>query len=134
MHHIPSELHYTSTHEWVRLEDNNEVVIGITHHAQRLLRDMVFVELPEVGRVLIEGDDAAVVESVKAATDVFSPVSGEILAVNEELEATPEQINDDPYGAGWLFRLRMTEPDQLDGLMAADEYIELVRNELAQEQ
>ncbi len=134
MHHIPSELHYTSTHEWVRLEDNNEVVIGITHHAQRLLRDMVFVELPEVGRVLIEGDDAAVVESVKAATDVFSPVSGEILAVNEELEATPEQINDDPYGAGWLFRLRMTEPDQLDGLMAADEYMELVRNELAQEQ
>ncbi len=132
MHHIPSELHYTSTHEWVRLEDNNEVVIGITHHAQRLLRDMVFVELPEVGRVLIEGDDAAVVESVKAATDVFSPVSGEILAVNEELEATPEQINDDPYGAGWLFRLRMTEPDQLDGLMAADEYMELVRNELAQ--
>lgn len=134
MHHIPSELHYTSTHEWVRLEDNNEVVIGITHHAQRLLRDMVFVELPEVGRVLNEGDDAAVVESVKAATDVFSPVSGEILAVNEELEATPEQINDDPYGAGWLFRLRMTEPDQLDGLMAADEYMELVRNELAQEQ
>ena len=134
MHHIPSELHYTSTHEWVRLEDHNEVVIGITHHAQRLLRDMVFVELPEVGRVLIEGDDAAVVESVKAATDVFSPVSGEILAVNEELEATPEQINDDPYGAGWLFRLRMTEPDQLDGLMAADEYMELVRNELAQEQ
>ena len=134
MHHIPSELHYTSTHEWVRLEDNNEVVIGITHHAQRLLRDMVFVELPEVGRVLIEGDDAAVVESVKAATDVFSPVSGEILAVNEELEATQEQINDDPYGAGWLFRLRMTEPDQLDGLMAADEYMELVRNELAQEQ
>lgn len=133
MHHIPSELRYTSTHEWVRLENNNEVVIGMTHHAQRLLRDMVFVELPEVGRVLIEGDDAAVVESVKTAIDLFTPVSGEVLAVNEELEGAPEQINDDPYGAGWLFRLKLTDPDELDGLMAADEYLELVRHELAEE-
>ena len=129
MNHIPSELHYTSTHEWVRLEQNNEAVVGITHHAQMMLGDMVFAELPELGLVLLEGDDVAVVESVKAASDVFTPVSGTLIAVNDELEGAPELINQDPYGAGWLFRVQLDDPDELDGLMDAESYAQLLESE-----
>ncbi len=129
MNHIPSELHYTSTHEWVRLEQNNEAVVGITHHAQMMLGDMVFAELPELGTVLLEGDDVAVVESVKAASDVFTPVSGTLIAVNDELEGSPELINQDPYGAGWLFRVQLEDPEELDGLMDAESYALLLESE-----
>ncbi len=129
MNHIPSELHYTSTHEWVRLEQNNEAVVGITHHAQMMLGDMVFAELPELGLVLLEGDDVAVVESVKAASDVFTPVSGTLIAVNDELEGAPELINQDPYGAGWLFRVQLDDPDELDGLMDAESYAQMLESE-----
>ena len=129
MNHIPSELHYTSTHEWVRLEQNNEAVVGITHHAQMMLGDMVFAELPELGLVLLEGDDVAVVESVKAASDVFTPVSGTLIAVNDELEGAPELINQDPYGAGWLFRVQLDDPDELDGLMDAEAYAQMLESE-----
>ena len=130
MSHIPSELRYTSTHEWVRLEENNEAVVGITYHAQAMLGDMVFVELPELGSALLEGDDVAVAESVKAATDVYTPVSGIVTGVNDELEASPEQINQDPYGAGWLFRVRLEEAEELDGLMDAESYQQMLENEL----
>lgn len=129
MNHIPSELHYTSTHEWVRLEQNNQAVVGITHHAQMMLGDMVFAELPELGLVLLEGDDVAVVESVKAASDVFTPVSGTLIAVNDELEGAPELINQDPYGAGWLFRVQLDDPDELDGLMDAESYAQMLESE-----
>ena len=130
MSHIPSELRYTSTHEWVRLEENNEAVVGITYHAQAMLGDMVFVELPELGSALLEGDDVAVAESVKAASDVYTPVSGIVIGVNDELEASPEQINQDPYGAGWLFRVRLEEAEELDGLMDAESYQQMLENEL----
>ena len=130
MSHIPSELRYTSTHEWVRLEENNEAVVGITYHAQAMLGDMVFVELPELGSALLEGDDVAVAESVKAATDVYTPVTGIVIGVNDELEASPEQINQDPYGAGWLFRVRLEEAEELDGLMDAESYQQMLENEL----
>ena len=130
MSHIPSELRYTSTHEWVRLEENNEAVVGITYHAQAMLGDMVFVELPDLGSALLEGDDVAVAESVKAATDVYTPVSGIVIGVNDELEASPEQINQDPYGAGWLFRVRLEEAEELDGLMDAESYQQMLENEL----
>ena len=130
MSHIPSDLRYTSTHEWVRLEENNEAVVGITYHAQAMLGDMVFVELPELGSALLEGDDVAVAESVKAATDVYTPVSGIVIGVNDELEASPEQINQDPYGAGWLFRVRLEEAEELDGLVDAESYQQMLENEL----
>jgi len=130
MSHIPSELRYTSTHEWVRLEENNEAVVGITYHAQAMLGDMVFVELPELGSAVLEGDDVAVAESVKAATDVYTPVSGIVIGINDELEASPEQINQDPYGAGWLFRVRLEEAEELEGLMDAESYQQMLENEL----
>jgi glycine cleavage system H protein len=130
MSHIPSELRYTSTHEWVRLEENNEAVVGITYHAQAMLGDMVFVELPELGSALLEGDDVAVAESVKAATDVYTPVSGIVVGINDELEASPEQINQDPYGAGWLFRVKLEEVEELEGLMDAESYQQMLENEL----
>ena len=122
MNHIPSELHYTSTHEWVRLEQNNEAVVGITHHAQMMLGDMVFAELPELGLVLLEGDDVAVVESVKAASDVYAPVSGTITAVNQDVVDAPELVNQDAYAA-WLFKLRLDDPAELEQLLSAAAYL-----------
>lgn len=129
MSHVPSELRYTATHEWVRIEDNNEVVVGITHHAQAMLGDMVYVELPEVGIQILEADDVAIAESVKTAADIYTPVSGEILDVNDELEASPELLNRDPYGAGWMFRLQLSVPEELDSLMDAEAYLQLLESE-----
>ncbi len=129
MNHIPSELRFTTSHEWVRLEGEGEAVIGITAHAQRLLGDMVFVELPELGSALGAGEDCAVAESVKTAADIFAPVSGEVVAVNDELEAAPEMINHDPYGAGWLFRIRLADLDELDALLDAEGYQQLIASE-----
>jgi glycine cleavage system H protein len=122
MSETPAELKYAKSHEWVRQDDDGTVTVGITDHAQELLGDLVFVELPEVGRSLTAGQECAVVESVKAASDVYSPVAGEIVAVNGALADTPELINQGPYGDGWLFRLRPADLTDLDALLDADAY------------
>ncbi|PJG57565.1 glycine cleavage system protein GcvH [Aeromonas cavernicola] len=129
MSNIPSELKYATSHEWVRLEANGEAVVGITEHAQDLLGDMVFVDLPEVGKQVGAGDDCAVAESVKAASDIYSPVSGEIVAVNSELEGSPELVNAEPYGAGWLFRIKLADESELANLLDADGYQNVVDEE-----
>ena len=122
MSQSPSELKYVSSHEWVRMEDDGTVTVGITEHAQEALGDVVFVELPEVGAALGSGDEAGVVESVKAASDIYAPLSGEILSVNQRLEDSPEVINSDPYCDGWFFTMRLADPADLDELMSAEEY------------
>lgn len=122
MSEIPNNLKYSKTHEWVEEMDDGTVRIGITDHAQDLLGDMVYVELPEVGHTLGAGDECAVVESVKAASDVYSPLSGEVVEVNEALNDQPELINSMPYGDGWIFRLAMSSPGELGGLLDADAY------------
>ena len=129
MSDIPSNLKYTRSHEWVRNEGDGSVTIGITDHAQELLGDLVFVELPEVGASLDAGDEAAVVESVKAASDVYSPVSGEVTETNETLADAPETINENPYEDGWICRLKLADADELDGLLDADAYAEHCENE-----
>ena len=122
MSDTPSELRYASSHEWSREEADGSITVGITNHAQDALGDVVFVELPEAGRQLNAGDECAVVESVKAASDIYAPVSGEVIAVNEALSDAPELINDDPYGEGWLFRLKLSDSSELDGLLDAEGY------------
>jgi glycine cleavage system H protein len=116
-----NNLKYTKSHEWVRLEDDGTATIGITQHAQELLGDMVFVETPNVGRKLKRGEECAVVESVKAAADVYAPISGEVIAVNPELESTPEKINQDAYSA-WLFKLKPENASELNNLLDYAEY------------
>jgi len=120
MSNIPSELKYTSSHEWVRDNGNGTVTIGITDHAQDALGDIVFVELPEVGNEYEQGDECTVIESVKAASDVYCPIAGQVSEVNENLEDEPEVINSDAYTKGWIFTLETTE--SLDHLMDADAY------------
>ncbi|MCF7521242.1 glycine cleavage system protein GcvH [Neisseria sp. ZJ106] len=122
MSNIPAELKYVASHEWLRPEADGTVTVGITHHAQELLGDIVFVELPEVGAELAAEDQAGVVESVKAASDVYAPIAGEVVAVNEDLPSAPEAANSDPYGEGWFFRIKPANPADLDGLLSADEY------------
>ena len=126
MSNVPSELKYLSSHEWVRLEaDGETAVIGITDHAQELLGDVVFVELPEVGTELAAGDEAGVVESVKAASDIYAPVSGEVLEINEGLEDAPEIVNSEPYDDGWFFKVKLSDADELASLLDADAYAEV---------
>ena len=122
MSNIPSDLRYTKSHEWVRPAQNGAVEIGITEHAQSALGDLVFVEVPEVGRAVNAGEASAVVESVKAASDVYSPVSGKVIASNDALAAQPELLNQDPYGAGWMFRVQTTSPIGDAALMSAADY------------
>lgn len=117
---IPTDLRYTETHEWARLQEEGIITVGITDHAQHLLGDLVFVELPEVGRVVTAAESCAVVESVKAASDIFSPVDGAVVEVNELLADNPELINEDPYGEGWIMRIKTSAT--LDGLLAAAAY------------
>ncbi len=117
---IPVDLCYSESHEWARANDDGTVTVGITDHAQHLLGDLVFVEIPEVGRAVAAAESCAVVESVKAASDVYSPLEGVIVEVNEALADTPELINEDPYGEGWIFRLKTTAT--LDGLLDAAAY------------
>ncbi|WP_417582366.1 glycine cleavage system protein GcvH [Nitrincola sp.] len=124
MSNIPNELSYVASHEWIRDEGDGTVTIGITDHAQDLLGDVVFVELPEVGDQVSAGDDIGVVESVKAASDVYAPLTGEVIAVNEDLEDAPELVNGDPYGDGWFIRLRLTDAEELTDLLDADGYAE----------
>jgi glycine cleavage system H protein len=126
MSELPAELKYTKSHEWVRDEGDGTVTVGITDHAQEALGDLVFVELPEVGASLDAGSDCAVVESVKAASDVYSPLSGEVTEVNEALADAPETINGDAFGDGWMFKLRLSDPDQLGDLLGADAYAEVM--------
>lgn len=122
MSNIPSELKYTKSHEWVSDNQNGTITVGITDHAQELLGDLVFVELPEVGKVLEAEEACAVIESVKAASDIYAPVAGEVIEVNEALEDEPERINSDPYGEGWLFKMKVADTDSLEGLLNADDY------------
>ncbi len=129
MSDIPQELKYTKSHEWVRVEEDGTLTVGITEHAQGLLGDMVFVELPEVGESYEAEQDCAVVESVKAASDIYCPVEGEVIEVNEELEDAPEQINVNAYHEGWIFRINPSNPDDVDNLMNADDYAALVEAE-----
>lgn len=122
MSNTPSELKYAASHEWARVEEDGTVTVGITDHAQGALGDVVFVELPEVGVVLTAGQEAGVVESVKAASDVYAPVSGEVVEINPALEDAPETINTDPYGDGWFYRIKPSDAGELDGLLTADQY------------
>jgi glycine cleavage system H protein len=124
MSNLPQELKYSKSHEWVREEEDGSVTVGITDHAQGLLGDMVFIELPEIERVLNAEEECAVVESVKAASDVYAPVAGTVSEVNSALEDSPELVNQDPYGDGWLFRLE--DVSGLDELLDADDYAEMV--------
>lgn len=121
MSNTPNDLKYASSHEWARL-DGDVVTVGITDHAQEALGDLVYVELPEVGDTVAAGDEAGVVESVKAASDIYAPVSGEVIAVNEALGDTPEIINTDPYNEGWIYKIRVTDVSELDNLMSGEEY------------
>jgi len=122
MSNIPSELKYATSHEWVRNEGNGVVTVGITEHAQDLLGDMVFVELPEVGDNVSTGDDVAVAESVKAASDIYAPLTGEVVEVNEDLEDSPELVNSDAFGDGWLFKLKIEDEGELASLLDAEGY------------
>jgi glycine cleavage system H protein len=126
MSSIPRELKYLDSHEWARVESDGTVTVGISDHAQGALGDLVFVETPDVGRAVTKGGAAAVVESVKAASDVYSPVSGEIIARNEELSATPELVNSDPYGKGWLFKVKPSNNGELGSLLDAKAYEKVV--------
>ena len=118
----PDNLYYAATHEWARLEPDGSVTVGITEHAQQALGDVMYVELPTVGAVVLAAGFTGIVESVKAASDIYAPIAGTVLAVNEALADTPEQINEDPYGAGWFYRLRPEEPSQLNALLDAVGY------------
>ena len=121
MSNIPAELRFAESHEWARLESDGTVTVGISDHAQEALGDVVFVELPEIGKVFAAGDTAGVVESVKAASDIYSPIAGEVIAVNEDLSGSPELLNSDPYNA-WIFKLKPSNPAELDKLLDAAGY------------
>ena len=122
---IPTDLKYASSHEWVRVEGDT-ATIGISDHAQEELTELVFIELPDLGRELTAGDPCAVVESVKTASDIYAPLSGEIIDTNDTLDTEPGTVNDDPYGDGWFFKIRLTNPKELDNLLSPDDYAEQV--------
>jgi glycine cleavage system H protein len=126
---IPTDLKYLESHEWARAEADGTVTVGISDHAQGALGDLVFVEVPEVGRSLTKGAAAAVVESVKAASDVYSPISGEVIAANDALNGSPELVNTDPYGQGWLFKVNPTNTAELSQLLDAAAYGKVVEAE-----
>jgi glycine cleavage system H protein len=125
---LDPEARYTESHEWARW-DGEEIVCGVTDHAQETLSDVVYVELPMVGDIFDTGDPYGIVESVKAASDLYAPVGGEVIAVNEELEGAPELVNQDPYGKGWMIRLEPSDPDEFEDLMDDDEYETFVEEE-----
>ncbi|MHB1213908.1 MAG: glycine cleavage system protein GcvH [Thiobacillus sp.] len=125
---IPADLKYTPSHEWVRVEADGTLTVGITHHAQDLLGDMVFIETPVTGRTLAKHEECAVVESVKAASDVYAPVAGEVIAANGDVEASPESVNKDAYSA-WMFKLKPANPADVNELLDAAAYQKLVESE-----
>lgn len=123
MQENPNDLHYSESHEWVSV-DGDTATVGITYHAQAQMGELVFVELPEVGDVLDAGNEAGVVESVKTASDFYSPVSGEVVEINTDLVEHPEMVNQYPYAEGWLFKIKLEKPDQVNDLLSADDYAE----------
>ena len=125
MSDIPADLKYIASHEWVRVEGDGTATVGVTDHAQDALGDVVYVELPEIDVVLSAGDEAGGVESVKAASEIYTPLSGTVIAVNSTLEDAPEQVNSDPYGEGWFFKLRLADAGELDELLDADGYADV---------
>ena len=125
MSNLPQGLSYVSSHEWIRNEGDGTVTIGVTDFAQEQLGDVVFVELPDVGTQLTSEDEFGVIESVKAASDLFAPVSGEVIAINEQLDDDPELVNSDPYGDAWLLQVRLTHPEELEHLLDAEAYSQL---------
>jgi glycine cleavage system H protein len=129
MSELRKELKYLPSHEWARVEEDGTVTIGISDHAQESLGDVVYVETPEVGATVNAGEEAGVVESVKAASDIFSPVTGEVVAVNEALEDSPETVNESPYDDGWFFKVKPADVSELDGALDADGYAEVVAEE-----
>ena len=129
MSNIPTELKYTDSHEWVEVLGDGTVRVGITDHAQALLGDMVYVELPEIGRTLAAKEECAVVESVKAASDVYSPVGGEVVSVNDELADAPELINNAAYTDGWMMTIKLSDAGELDALLTADQYTEVAASD-----
>lgn len=129
MSNVPADLRYTKSHEWVKRLPDGTVEIGITDHAQHALGDLVFVEAPEAGRSLEAGEACAVVESVKAASDVYAPIGGEVRAGNADLAATPEAINQDPYGRGWILRLKPADAGAIESLLSPADYEALLQSE-----
>lgn len=129
MSEIPDDLRYTKTHEWARREEDGTITVGITDHAQEMLGDLVFVELPDPGRAVAVEEEVAVVESVKAASDIYSPVSGEISEINTALTDSPELINNDPYGEGWMLRIKPDTEADWDNLLDAEAYQEVAEAE-----
>jgi glycine cleavage system H protein len=129
MSQIPDDLKYTASHEWVRREEDGVVAVGITDHAQGLLGDVVYLELPEVDSEVSAKEEAGVIESVKAASDIYAPVGGTIIAVNEALLDAPERVNSDPYGEGWLFQIQLDDESELDKLLDAKGYADQVAAE-----
>ena len=129
MSNIPADLKYAKTHEWVRLNDDGSVTVGISDSAQEQLGDMVYIEVPDVGKVVAAAQPCAVVESVKAASDVYAPIAGEIVEVNSSLVDNPETVNQDAYGEGWMFRLRPSDPGELGKLMDAETYESFLESE-----
>jgi glycine cleavage system H protein len=119
---FPDDLKYAATHEWVRVEEDGSVTVGITDHAQQLLGDIVFIELPEEGSIVTAKDEFAVVESVKAASDIYAPISGEIIAINDDLDDAPETVNNSPYDEGWICRILPSDESELTDLMDAEAY------------
>ncbi|MBD7924007.1 glycine cleavage system protein GcvH [Xanthomonas sp. CFBP 8703] len=129
MSEIPGDLKFLKSHEWARVEGNGRVTVGISEHAQGLLGDLVYVELPNVGDEVVAGNGVAVVESVKAASDVYSPLTGKVVEVNAALSDKPETINEDAYGEGWIFVLEIADPEQLNDLLTPDDYAELLEED-----
>ena len=129
MSEVPMELGYAATHEWAKQDEEGLIVVGISDHAQDALGDIVYVELPEVGQQIVAGEEAGVVESVKAASDIYAPVSGAVEEINDALEDSPETVNQDPYGDGWFFKLKVTDERELDDLLDAEAYQELCESE-----
>ena len=126
MSNVPSDLKYSQDHEWVRLEADGTATVGITDHAQTTLGDIVFVEMPEVGKKVEAGEPVGVVESVKAASEIFTPVGGEVIAFNEEVSESPELVNDGPYGDGWIYKIKLSNKSDLDKLLSPDAYAKLI--------
>lgn len=129
MSEIPEDLFYNASHEWIAQNEDGTVTVGITEYAQDSLGDLVFAELPETGEEFDAEDIVATVESVKAASDIYAPIAGEITGVNEALEQSPEKINEDPFGAGWLFKMQISDESQLSNLLDADAYARVVADE-----
>ena len=129
MSNVPADLKYSASHEWIKDNGDGTATVGISEHAQEALGDLVFVELPEMGKQLTAKDACAVVESVKAASDIYSPATGEVIAVNDTLEEAPETINSDAYGAGWIFKLKLADSTELDGLLDAAGYEQVLADE-----